>query len=66
MPIGWYQQHQVCAIDALQEAARAKLGSASADFSVRGGQVVAKVGGQRAKLGTPQEFFRKADSCARR
>ena len=71
IPIGWYQQHQMCAIDAIEDAARRKIGMAARSFDVtaKGGEVYARVGGKRerwVRVGSTREFFDKADRCARR
>jgi hypothetical protein len=65
-PIGWYQQHQVCALDALEAAASSKLGTRDVDVRVSRGVVRARAGRRSVAIGTVREFASRADSCARR
>jgi hypothetical protein len=71
-PIGWYQSHQICAIDNIEHRAKKKLGLETQGYEVKasGGDVMARPGGARkgtrfAKIGTVNEFYRNADDCAR-
>lgn len=71
IPIGWYQAHQICAIEAIEDAARRKIGTAARSFDVmaKKGEVYARVGGKRerwVRVGSTREFFDKADRCSRR
>ena len=71
IPIGWYQKHQICAIEAIEAAAQRKIGVVARSFDVKAikGEVYARVGGRReswARVGSVREFFDKADRCARR
>ncbi len=68
-PIGWYQQHQVAAIEAIEEAARANGLSGSFEVRARDGVVEARDRTRWAlwiPLGTVRDFYRAADARARR
>lgn len=60
-PVGWYQQHQVCAIDAIEAAAKQAGGDLSR-VQVKRGVVYAG----RQRPGSAREFFDRADRCARK
>ena len=62
-PIGPYQQHQVAAIDAIEERAKAAgIASDSIEMRVRGGEVMAHPpGGRWQRLGRVDELYRDAD-----
>jgi hypothetical protein len=71
-PIGWYQQHQMCAIKAIEEAASLKLGLERNGYEVRakGTTILARPGGaprgtRFVRIGTASEFYSKASSCSR-
>ncbi len=59
-PIGWVQQHNVAAIDAIEAAAKNRHGDLS-KVSVRGGAVYAG----SVRLGSVSDFYDKADRAAR-
>lgn len=59
-PVGWYQQHNMAAIDAIEAAAKAADADVSS-VSVRDGYVYA--GSKR--LGTTQSFYDAADRRVR-
>lgn len=59
-PIGWYQQHNMAALDAIEAAAKREGGDLSR-VSVRGGEVYA---GSK-HLGSVQSFYDAADRKGR-
>lgn len=81
MPIGWYQQHQVCGLDEIDRRAADVAGVATAanldggrrvvedyDAKVKDGVVYVRKDGQRRykQIGSVRELFDAADRCARK
>lgn len=60
-PIGWVQSHNVAAMDAIENAAKA-LGGDLSRVAVRRGEVYA--GSKR--LGSVREFYERADAASRK
>lgn len=69
VPIGWYQQHQMCALRTIEKVYERKTGTPTArnlEMRVRDGVVYARNPGSRWQylLGT-LSVFDAADACAR-
>ncbi len=70
-PIGWYQQHQMCAIDVIRDRAQraTNVQGPRVEFDVKEskGEVYAKHG-KRARwvrVGSTRELYAAADRCGR-
>jgi len=58
-PIGWYQNHQVAAIEILEK-------SGAEEVKLDKGVIKGRVGKHWIDLGSPSELYRLADKAARR
>lgn len=66
-PIGWYQQHQMCAIEEIEKVAATHGVGESFEVAARRGEIlVKKPGFGWVAVGTIQNIFAAADRCARR
>lgn len=64
-PIGWYQKHQICAIERLESIAK-KIGAPNnAQIKVKDNMVQMKIDKGWINIGSPNKFYNDADDCSR-